>query len=219
MDQVEHWLAGLPPILVYLLVAGVIGVESLGIPVPGELTLVSAALLAAGRMVDIWWVALAGTTGAIVGDSIGYAIGRRGGRRLLEKLGRRFPNHLGPPHLAKAEHAFTRWGVWTVFFGRFVALLRILAGPLAGALKVPYRKFLLANASGGIIWASGTAFLVWGLGRMAERWLANFSWVALLVAMVFGTITTLVLRHRTNRSLRYAKKDAQEKPPVPAAEP
>ncbi|MFL6112331.1 MAG: DedA family protein [Catenulispora sp.] len=208
MDQVQHWLAMLPPILVYLLVGSVIGVESLGIPVPGEITLVSAALLAANGTVNIWWVAAAATTGAIVGDSIGYAIGRRGGRRLLEKLGRRFPRHLGPPHLAKAEQTFERWGVWAVFFGRFIALLRILAGPLAGSLKVPYPKFLLANASGGIIWASGTAFLIWGLGRAAERWLSGFSWVALLVAIVLGIVTTLIIRHRANRSLRAADDKA-----------
>jgi membrane protein DedA with SNARE-associated domain len=201
MDQVQHWLALLPPILIYLLVGGVIGAESLGIPVPGEITLVSASLLAANHNVDIWWVAIAATTGAIVGDSIGYAIGRRGGRRMLERMGRRFPRHLGPPKLAKAERAFDRWGVWAVFFGRFVALLRILAGPLAGALKVPYPRFLLANAAGGILWGCGTAFLIWGLGRAAERWLSGFSWVALLVAIACGAVTMFVFRHRAGRVL------------------
>ena len=210
MDQVQHWLTMLPPILVYLLVGAVIGVESLGIPVPGELTLVSASLLAANGTVDVWWVAVAATTGAVVGDSIGYSIGRRGGRRLLERLGRRFPKHLGPAQLAKAEHTFERWGVWAVFFGRFVALLRILAGPLAGSLKVPYPKFLLANASGGIVWASGTAFLIWGVGKAAEQWLSGFSWVALLVAIVFGIITTLLIRHRAKRSLHADDKVPSE---------
>jgi Uncharacterized membrane-associated protein len=210
VDQVQHWLTMLPPILVYLLVGAVIGVESLGIPVPGELTLVSASLLAANGTVDVWWVAVAATTGAVVGDSIGYSIGRRGGRRLLERLGRRFPKHLGPAQLAKAEHTFERWGVWAVFFGRFVALLRILAGPLAGSLKVPYPKFLLANASGGIVWASGTAFLIWGVGKAAEQWLSGFSWVALLVAIVFGIITTLLIRHRAKRSLHADDKVPSE---------
>jgi membrane protein DedA with SNARE-associated domain len=210
MDQLQHWLALLPPVLVYLLVGAVIGAESLGIPLPGEIALVSAALLAANRTVDIWWVAIAATTGAIVGDSIGYSIGRRGGRRILGRMGRRFPRHLGPPHLAKAEHTFERWGVWAVFFGRFVALLRILAGPLAGALKVPYPRFLVANASGGILWASGTAFLIWGVGRAAEKWLSGFSWVALVVAIVCGIVTTLVLRHRANRSLRDATDTSAE---------
>jgi membrane protein DedA with SNARE-associated domain len=209
MDQVQHWLALLPPVLVYLLVGGVVGVESLGIPLPGEITLISAALLAANRTVDIWWVAIAATIGAIVGDSIGYAIGRRGGRRMLARMGRRFPRHLGPRHLAKAEQSFDRWGVWAVFFGRFVALLRILAGPLAGALKVPYPRFLLANASGGIVWACGTAFLIWGLGRAAEKWLSGFSWVALLVAIVCGIVAMMMLRRRANRALSEVDGAAQ----------
>jgi len=210
VDQVQHWLATLPPILVYLVVGGVIGMESLGIPMPGEIALISAALLAANGVTDIWWVAIAASTGAIVGDSIGYAIGRRGGRALLERFGRRFPRHFGPAHLAKAERIFARWGVWAVFFGRFVALLRILAGPLAGALKVPYGKFLLANATGGIVWASGTAFVIWGLGAAAERWLSGFSWVALLVAIVFGVVTTLVLKRRSHRAM-HREYDEEER--------
>src|SRR2546429_1670565 len=210
MDQVQHWLATLPPLLVYLVVAAVIGTESLGIPVPGEIALVSAAVLASTGAVSVGWVAVAASTGAIVGDSIGYAIGRRGGRRVLERLGRRFPRHLGPPQLAHAERIFARWGVWAVFFGRFVALLRILAGPLAGSLKVPYPRFLLANATGGILWASGTAFLIWGLGRAAERWLSGFSWVALLVAVVFGVVTTLVLKRRSHRAM-HREYDEEER--------
>jgi len=201
VEQVQHWLATLPPILVYLVVGGVIGLESLGIPVPGEITLVSASLLAATGSIDVWWVAAAASAGAIIGDSIGYAIGRRGGRALLERCGRRFPRHFGPAHLAKAERIFERWGVWAVFFGRFIALLRILAGPLAGSLKVPYGRFLLANATGGIVWASGTALTIWGLGQAAERWLSGFSWVALLVAVVFGIVTTLIVKRRAHRAL------------------
>ena len=202
MEQVQHWLGTLPPVLVYLLVASVICTESLGIPLPGEIALVSAALLAAsGGGISVWWVAGSASLGAVVGDSIGYGIGRRGGRALLERLGRRFPKHLGPPHLARAERTFERWGVWAVFFGRFVALLRILAGPLAGALRVPYPRFLLANATGGIIWASGTAFLIWGVGKAAEQWLSSFSWIALVIAVVCGFATTMVLRHRASRSM------------------
>ena len=114
----------------------------MGIPLPGEITLVSASLLAATGVTNVWGVAIAASIGAIVGDSIGYAIGRRGGRPLLERFGRRFPKHFGPPTWPGPSEIFERWGVWAVFFGRFVALLRILAGPLAGALHVPYRKFL-----------------------------------------------------------------------------
>ena len=204
MEQVQHWLTLLPQGLVYMLVGAVIGVESLGIPVTGEVALFSASLLAASGHAAIGWVAVAASSGAIVGDSIGYAIGRRGGRNLLERFGRRFPHHFGPVHLAAAERAFTRWGVWAVFFGRFIALLRILAGPLAGALRVPYPRFIMANAAGGIVWASGTAFTVWGLGQVAERWLTDFSWIALAVAVVLGIVTTVIVRRRAERSMRRA---------------
>ncbi len=197
MHTIEIWLATLPPILIYLLVGLIIGLESMGVPLPGELTLMSAALMAATGLTDPWAVAIAASLGAIVGDSIGYTVGRKGGRALLARLGRRFPGHFGPPHIARAEAAFRRWGVWTVFFGRFVALLRILAGPLAGALRVPYHRFLIANASGGIVWAFGTTFTVYFAGQAAERWLKGFAWVALLLAVVFGTVTTLLLRRRT----------------------
>jgi membrane protein DedA with SNARE-associated domain len=145
-------------------------------------------------------VAIAATIGAVVGDSIGYAVGRRGGRPLLERLGRKFPKHLGPPQLARAEGLFARWGVWAVFFGRFVALLRILAGPLAGALQVPYRKFLIANATGGIVWAFGTTYVLFAVGEVAEKWLKGFSWAFLALAVVCGLATTWWLKNRAKRA-------------------
>jgi membrane protein DedA with SNARE-associated domain len=184
----------------YLLVAFVIGIESMGIPLPGEIALVAAALLASSGYANIAWVVVAGCLGAIAGDSIGYAIGHRGGRPFLERLGRRYPKHLGPPQLAQAERTFHRYGVWAIFFGRFVALLRVLAGPLSGALHIPYRKFLAANAAGGIVWAAGTAIIVFYVGRAAEAWLSRFSWIALVVAVVGGVVTTLIIRNRMSHA-------------------
>ena len=212
-EHLEQWLQTLPPIIVYLIVMLVIGLESMGIPLPGEITLITAALMAISDITNPWAVAIAASTGAIVGDSIGYLFGRRGGRALLERFGRRFPKHFGPPHLARAERMFQRWGVWAVFFGRFVALLRILAGPLAGALKVPYRKFLVANATGGITWAFGTTFIIYSVGRVAEKWLKDFSYIALAVAIVCGIATTLYLRRRATKA---AQAEAEKEPaPLP----
>jgi len=208
----EVWLAALPPIVIYLIVGLVVGAESTGVPLPGEFILVSAALMASTQMIDPWLVALAAGSGAIAGDSIGYAVGRRGGRALLERCGRRFPRHFGPAHLAYAERGFARYGVWAVFFGRFVALLRILAGPLAGALKVPYRKFLLANASGGIVWSCVTTFAVYHAGRAAEHWLKSFSWIGLGLALLLGFAGTWYLKRR---ALRSTQTDAE--PPVNTA--
>jgi len=208
VHYVEQWLQTLPPILVYLIVTLVIGIESMGIPVPGEITLVTAALMAIGGVTNPWFVAIAASVGAIGGDSLGYLFGRRGGRGLLERFGRRFPRHFGPAHLARAERMFKRWGVWAVFFGRFVALLRILAGPLAGALHVPYRKFLVANAAGGIVWSFGTTFVIYFVGRVAEKWLKDFSYIALIIAVVGGIATTLVLRHRATAAHKKAEEEA-----------
>jgi membrane protein DedA with SNARE-associated domain len=210
VHYVEQWLQTLPPIIVYLIVTLVIGVESMGVPVPGEITLVTAALMAIGGVTNPWFVAIAASIGAIGGDSLGYLFGRRGGRGLLERFGRRFPRHFGPAHLARAERMFQRFGVWAVFFGRFVALLRILAGPLAGALRVPYRKFLVANAAGGIVWSFGTTFVIYFVGRVAEKWLKDFSYIALLVAVVGGIVTTLYLRHRATAADKRAEEEAGE---------
>jgi len=209
VEFIGEWLHTLPPLGVYLVVGLIIGLESMGIPLPGEITLVSASLLAAGGVTSPWGVAIAASIGAIVGDSIGYAVGRRGGRPLLVRFGRKFPKHFGPEHLARAEKIFHRWGVWAVFFGRFIALLRILAGPLAGALHVPYRKFLLANASGGIVWAFGTTFLIFSVGKAAEEWLADMSWVALAVAVVCGIATTLFFKWRAKRAMSAPQAPAE----------
>jgi membrane protein DedA with SNARE-associated domain len=199
--NVDALLESIPPLAVYLIVGVIIGLESLGIPLPGEIALVSAALLASRHTLDINPVAVgaAATIGAVIGDTIGYSIGRRYGMGLFERLGRRFPKHFGPGHVALAKRLFARWGVWAVFFGRFIALLRIFAGPLAGALKMRYPHFLAANATGALCWAGGTTAVVYFLGLAAEHWLSRFSWVALLVAVAVGIGATMLLRERTGR--------------------
>jgi membrane protein DedA with SNARE-associated domain len=199
--NVDAMLQTIPPLAVYLVVGAIIGIESLGIPLPGEIALVSAALLASRHTLDINPVAVgaAATIGAIIGDTIGYSIGRRFGMSLFERLGNRFPKHFGPGHVALAKYLFARWGVWAVFIGRFIALLRILAGPLAGALKMRYPRFLAANASGGLLWAGGTTAVVYYAGLAAERWLSRFSWIALVIAVLVGIGMTMLLRERTSR--------------------
>lgn len=195
--HVDEILNAIPPLAVYLIVGLVIGTESLGIPLPGEIVLVSAALLASQHdALSPLWIGVCASTGAIIGDSIGYAIGRKGGPRLFAWAGRKFPKHFGPEHIAKARGVFQRRGVWAVFFGRFVALLRILAGPLAGSLHMHYGKFLAANALGGIVWAGGTTAAVYYLGQVAEDWLSRFSWIGLGIAVVAGVVGTMIVKKR-----------------------
>jgi membrane protein DedA with SNARE-associated domain len=205
-----HLLQSIPPVVVYLIVGLTIMVESLGIPVPGEIALVTAAVLAAQHKMGLSpaWIAACGSAGAIAGDSIGFLIGHRFGSRLFGRLGRRFPRHFGPGHVAVAERVFTRHGVWAVFFGRFIALLRIFAGPLAGSLRMPYGRFLAANAGGGIVWATGMTFLIWFLGMAAERWLTRFSWLALVAAVAGGVVITWLIRKKTAALARQAEAQA-----------
>ncbi|WP_068183153.1 DedA family protein [Mycobacterium sp. UM_CSW] len=211
--NVEALLQSIPPLLVYLVVGGVVGVESLGVPLPGEIVLVSAALMSSHHdlAVNPVGVGAAAVIGAVVGDSIGYSVGRRYGLPLFDRLGRRFPKHFGPGHVALAEKLFNRWGVRAVFFGRFIALLRIFAGPLAGALKMPYPRFLAANVSGGICWAGGTTALVYFAGMAAERWLERFSWIGLVVAVVCGITAAILLRERTSRMIAELEEEHYRK--------
>ncbi|MGW2840942.1 DedA family protein [Streptomyces sp. NPDC001493] len=211
--HVQEWLETIPALSIYLLVAGVIGLESLGIPLPGEIVLVSAALLASQHGdINPYVLGACATAGAVVGDSIGYAIGRKGGRPLLAWLEGKFPKHFGAAQVGMAERSFEKWGMWAVFFGRFVALLRIFAGPLAGVLHMPYWKFLIANVLGGIVWAGGTTAVIYTVGVVAEAWLKRFSWLGLLVAVLIGLTSMLVLKNRAKKAA--ARSDET---PAPAA--
>lgn len=215
--HVQEWLDTVPAGAVYAVVALVIGLESLGIPLPGEIILVSAALLSSQHAgVNPIVLGACASAGAVIGDSIGYAIGRKGGRPLLAWLGKKFPKHFGEGHIATAERSFEKWGMWAVFFGRFVALLRIFAGPLAGVLRMPYWKFLIANLLGGIIWAGGTTAVIYYVGLVAEDWLKRFSYLGLVAAVLIGLTSMLVLKRRAKKAT--AQKEAAERETVPATE-
>ncbi|MEV8421227.1 DedA family protein [Streptomyces niveus] len=215
--HVQEWLETVPPIAIYLLVGVVIGLESLGIPLPGEIVLVSSALLASQHGdINPYILGACATAGAIIGDSIGYAIGRKGGRPLLAWLAGKFPKHFGEPQIAMAERSFQKWGMWAVFFGRFVALLRIFAGPLAGVLRMPYWKFLIANVLGGIVWAGGTTAVVYSVGVVAEAWLKRFSWLGLVLAVLIGLTSMLVIKSRAKKASEQAEAQAGLKAAEPA---
>ncbi|NEA67250.1 DedA family protein [Streptomyces sp. SID12488] len=207
--HVQEWLETIPAVSIYALVGLVIGLESLGIPLPGEIILVSAALLASQHgEIDPFVLGACASAGAIIGDSIGYAIGRKGGRPLLAWLGAKFPKHFGEAHIGTAERSFEKWGMWAVFFGRFVALLRIFAGPLAGVLRMPYWKFLIANVLGGIVWAGGTTAVIYYVGVVAESWLKRFSWLGLVLAVLIGLTSMLVLKRKAKSVSRDAEAGA-----------
>jgi membrane protein DedA with SNARE-associated domain len=142
----------------YWMVALVVGLESVGLPLPGETILVLAAIYAAREpSFNIWVLVPVAAFGAIAGDNIGYWLGLRYGYALLLRYGERIG--MFEARIKLGQYLFLKYGARVVFLGRFVALLRILAAFLAGLNRMPWRTFLIANASGGIIWAA-----VFGVG-------------------------------------------------------
>ena len=140
-------LATLLPVYGPWLVFAVVAIESAGIPLPGEMTLIAATLLAnKTEELSITTVVIAAAVGAIVGDNFGYWAGRRFGRPLLQRYGRKV--HLDRRRLKLGEYLFRRYGSAMVFFGRFVALLRALAALLAGANRMPWGRFLVFKTHG-----------------------------------------------------------------------
>jgi membrane protein DedA with SNARE-associated domain len=200
-------------VLAYLVVGLVIGVESMGVPLPGETTLVAAALLASQHHLKIEFVILAAAAGAIVGDSIGYFVGRKAGRRLFERLGRRF-HHFSEDRIVRAEKYFHKYGVWTVFFGRFVALLRIFAGPMAGMLRMHYPRFLAANAAGGIAWSATIGIVAYKIGDNADKIFSRVSlWALVGIAAV---VVALYVVHKVRKRRKHT--DVPEPAPAESAD-
>src|SRR5256714_3195256 len=151
-------ISGLVATYGYVFVFVLVGLESLGIPLPGETALVSAAAYAALGHLSIALVIIAAAAGAIVGDNIGYWIGRKGGRALVLRYGKKL--RLNERHLARAEEFFEKHGGKTVFIGRFIALLRSWAALLAGIGSMPYGEFTGYKGSGGV----GLAEFFWLVG-------------------------------------------------------
>jgi membrane protein DedA with SNARE-associated domain len=164
----SSYLAELIATYGYALVAVIVGLESMGLPVPGETTLVTAAIYAGTtHRLSITFIVVAAIAGAIAGDNIGYAIGRRFGYRLLLRYGHRL--RMNAPRIKLGQFLFDRHGGKVVFFGRFIAVLRTLAAVLAGANVMPWRRFLFFNAAGGVVWATAYGMAAYVLGGQFER--------------------------------------------------
>jgi membrane protein DedA with SNARE-associated domain len=152
----------------YIVVATVVALESMGLPLPGEATLVTAAIYAATtHRLSIVFVVGAAALGAIVGDNIGFWIGHRFGHDLLVRYGRFV--RIDARRMKLGQYLFARHGGKVVFFGRFVALLRAVAALLAGINRMPWDRFLFFNAAGGVVWASTFGSGAYILGKGFER--------------------------------------------------
>ena len=169
----------------YSLVGVVICLESMGLPLPGESLLIAAAIYAAttGNIV-IEWLVLAAAIGAIVGDNLGFLIGQRLGRPALETYGPRIG--LTVPRQRLGQFLFLKYGGVVVFFGRFIAFLRVFAALLAGANRMPWGRFLMWNALGGVCWTGLYGFGAYFLGNQVHR-------LAGPVGLVIGAVAAIGL--------------------------
>jgi membrane protein DedA with SNARE-associated domain len=195
-------------IVLFLLVMA----ECSGIPIPGETALIAAAVLASQGKLEIELVIGFAALGAIIGDNIGYSIGRKGGRWVLVRPGRFQRERLAM--LEVAEPFFVRHGPKVVFFGRFVLGLRVWASWLAGATRMRWRSFVFWNASGGITWATAVGLLAYFLGHSAGSALEAFGIFALVAALAAGVSggLFLYLRHRGRASRTSADGDQAAEP-------
>jgi len=174
----------------YWAVAAALLLENAGVPVPGETVLLLASFLAySERDLQLPWVIVVATIAATLGDNLGFALGYYGGRPLMARYQSLF--RIQDKTLVRGESLFARFGAATIFFARFVFGMRIIAGPMAGVLRMPWRKFLVYNFLGAAVWVtviSGAGYLFgqhWGrLARDVRRFDVVVAIVALL-AMAF----------------------------------
>lgn len=176
----------------YLAIFVLVGVESVGIPLPGETALIAAAIYA-GSTHKLSIAAVIGTAAAaaIIGDNIGYSVGRRGGLPFLRRY-----LHVGEARIKLGRYLFMTYGAKVVFVGRFVAILRTYAAFLAGTMRMPRRRFFAFNAGGAIVWATAYGLAAY-YGQGAFKSLsAPLDIVLLLVAL--GAIARAVVYVRRN---------------------
>ena len=169
----------------YPIVALLVAAEGVGVPLPGETALILAAAAAARGQLSIVGVVIAASVGTILGGSGGYWLGRTGGVALVHRLGR----YIGVDEakVERGQQFFEKYGARTVFLARFVAILRILAGLLAGAARMPFGEFSVYNALGGIAWSALFAGLGYAFGhnmRRLELALGRYGFIAAAVAVV-----------------------------------
>ncbi|TML98446.1 MAG: DedA family protein [Actinobacteria bacterium] len=193
-------LSHLPASLAYAALAGLVGGESMGVPLPGETALIAAAVLAQQGHLQISAVIAVAAGAAILGDNLGFVLGRRGGRWLLERPGP-FEHHRRGL-LERGEPFFARHGPKAVFLGRWVTGLRIAAAWLAGINRMRWPVFALWNALGGIAWATTVGVLAYVVGHAAEQ-LVRRAGLAGLAALAVLAIA-LSIRRRVRRSRRPA---------------
>ena len=179
----------------YGAIGGLVALEGMGIPLPGETALVSAAVLAGtNHILSIWLVIGAAAAGAMVGDNIGFWLGREFGYRLLVRYGRYI--RVTVPRIKLGQYLFLRYGGRVVFFGRFIVILRMLGGVLAGTNRLAWSRFFLFDAAGGAVWATIYGVGAYCLGQVISHLAGPIGLGLGVVALTgFLALTLLLRRH------------------------
>jgi len=195
---VPAWLTDLFARYGYFVVFFGVLLENAGVPVPGETILLAGAVLARFGHLSLVWVISIAIAGAVLGDNVGFFIGRRGGRRLLVRHGRLLG--LTKARLDQFDAFFARHGAKTVFVARFVTGLRVVGAVLAGASTLPWGRFILFNATGAVAWATTFGAVGYALGyswETIERWIGRFG---LVLLVVLGIVIVLAVGRSRRRS-------------------
>jgi membrane protein DedA with SNARE-associated domain len=187
-------LINVPTGIGYPLLFAFVAAESAGALVPGETALIVAGAVAGEGRLSLSLVIAVAAGAAIVGDNVGYVLGRRGLRRLVDRPGRWAGGR--QRLIARGEEFFARHGAAAVFFGRWLPGLRVAASWLAGESRMPWRRFLLWNALGGISWAASIGSLAYALGRGASGSLGAIGFVGVAIAVLVFLIARI--RHRAD---------------------
>jgi membrane protein DedA with SNARE-associated domain len=198
----------------YLLPA-IIGLESMGVPSPGETALVAAAVLASQGKLQIWLVILIAVASAILGDNIGYWLGRKIGREVLEAPGP-FQRHRVAA-IAAGDRFFKRHGSKTVFLGRWIALIRVATAWLAGINEMRFSHFFLWNAFGGITWAVTFGLVGYYGGKAAANVLSQIG-IAGAIVLAVALVVVLVMFRRRSRQRAEGSGDRDSSPRDSAAQ-
>jgi membrane protein DedA with SNARE-associated domain len=187
----------------YLVVLFGVMLESAGVPLPGETVLITAGALVHRKVLDLGNTLFFGILGAVIGDQIGYWVGRLGGRPFALRWGRYA--FITPERLGRAEAFFARHGGRAVFLARFVTGLRVFGALVAGTSRMPWARFALYNVLGGTVWATAAVLLgyfLWASISLVEHWVGRASLV-LVAALALALLLRWVYRRATrgrNRS-------------------
>lgn len=204
LDVVNQWIGQYG----YVIVGLFLMIEAMGVPIPGETAVVTAAALAGRGTLSIVGVVIAATIGTVAGGHAGYWLGLRGGTAFVARHGKWIG--LNAERLATAHRFFEQHGAKTLALGRFVAFLRSFLGIFAGISSMPFRVFALYNALGGVIWVTSFSVLGYAFGRNLPRLVRYIGRVSLLLALLIALIAGVVVLWRwfeRNRSTVLASLD------------